>query len=53
MEGEDREECHRVKRVGVGGTVGERCSGPETYQTREVTPRGRRTSKGISVIGEL
>jgi len=43
MEGEDKEECRRVKRVGVGGTVRERCKGPETYQAGEVTPMGRRT----------
>jgi len=47
VEGEDKEECRRVERVGVGGTVRERCSGPETYQAGEVTSRGRRTWKGL------
>jgi len=43
MEWEDKEECRRVKRVGVGGTVRESCRGPAMYQAGEVTPRGRRT----------
>jgi len=43
VEGEDKEECRRFKQVGVGGTVRERCRGPETYQAGEVTPKGWRT----------
>jgi len=43
VEGEDKEECRRVKRLGVGGTIRERCRGPETYQAGEVTLRGQRT----------